>query len=225
MAMEGKAGPFSYVKGSLSAADKDTIFKAAGAVCNIRARDQWKGRRGLTLSGPLDRFTEAKQMADEMIEKSVGARGEQAASPADASAAPGRSGRDGPDAGPAATLRDTRRDKGKSTQRWVQSNQTWEEDAEAAVARGAKAPPAPWRLKKQGWWRAKEQQEQEQQEQQPQEEHSSSSQAQQHQQQQQRPERSEQQQQAPPQQQQRPGRSEQQQQAPPQQVEGTGPGA
>ena len=54
--MEGHAGPFFYVKGSLTASDKDSIYEATGVNASIRARRQWQNQRGLTLSGPVAQF-------------------------------------------------------------------------------------------------------------------------------------------------------------------------
>ena len=45
-------GPYFYDNGSLTAADKDDIFKKTGVSVNIRERKQWNFQRGLTASGP-----------------------------------------------------------------------------------------------------------------------------------------------------------------------------
>ena len=72
-AMEVKAGPYFFEKGTLTKKDKDRIFRATKVVANIRSRKQWQWKRGLTLSGPMTGMEEAKRMAEELIHASIDA--------------------------------------------------------------------------------------------------------------------------------------------------------
>jgi len=82
--MEGHAGPFFHDKGTLCAADRDAIFKATGVSAAIRERARWEGKRGLTLTGPVSRLEEAKEMADKIIRDTAGSEKKQPeAAPAD----------------------------------------------------------------------------------------------------------------------------------------------
>ena len=76
-AMEVKAGPYFFEKGTLTKKDKDEIFRATKVVANIRARKQWQMKRGLTLSGPMTGMEEAKRMAEERIHTSLDAPNEE----------------------------------------------------------------------------------------------------------------------------------------------------
>ena len=64
-------GPYFYDTGSLTAADKDDIFKKTGVSVNIRERKQWNFQRGLTASGPPQGVEEALFLAHEKIMASV----------------------------------------------------------------------------------------------------------------------------------------------------------
>ena len=75
--MEVKAGPYFFEKGTLAKKDKDEFFRATKVVANIRARKQWQMKRGLTLSGPTTGVEEAKRMAEECIQASLGREDEE----------------------------------------------------------------------------------------------------------------------------------------------------
>ena len=72
-AMEVKAGPYFFEKGTLTKKNKDVIYKKTKVIANIRPRKQWQNKRGLTSSGPPSTIEEATKMAVEFIHASIDA--------------------------------------------------------------------------------------------------------------------------------------------------------
>ena len=70
--IQAKAGPRWYKSCTLTKPERDDIYKKTGVSASIRARPQWQGMRGLTLTGPSKKIDEAFRMADKIIRETAG---------------------------------------------------------------------------------------------------------------------------------------------------------
>ena len=70
--IQAKAGPRWYKSGTLTKPERDDIYKKTGVSASIRARPQWHGMRGLTLTGPSKKIDEAFWMAHQIMRDTAG---------------------------------------------------------------------------------------------------------------------------------------------------------